>query len=222
MITIGGRALGYGSITDTYTSGAHKSFAFVDEHCADVHLHIYAHPTPAPPGTTLEWGWYKSDALTTLLGSNSSSGSVRTVTHTPTTSGEYRALAYCTTGSGASKRYSTALELMGAGGKATLEAAMLSADMITKFTARLNTNYPAAWYHKRAKPTGGTCSSQIAAGTTTAALTGLTLGTEYTYKAYLGQRLRDGNHHQRHGRGLHHGRGCCPRPPCSRRTRTSG
>ena len=47
-------------------------------------------------------------------------------------------------------------------------------------------NYPAGdtWRYKRVTPSGGTCSSAIAAGTTTADLTGLTGGTRYVFKAY--------------------------------------
>ena len=44
-------------------------------------------------------------------------------------------------------------------------------------------NHSAVWWYKRTGPTGGTCTSRTAAQTT-AALTGLTKGTNYTYKAY--------------------------------------
>ena len=48
------------------------------------------------------------------------------------------------------------------------------------------TNHTADWYYKYTTPTtpAGTCSSVVAAGTTTATVTGLTKGTEYTFKAY--------------------------------------
>ena len=63
-------------------------------------------------GTTAEYGWYKSTALTTRVGV-AGSGILR---FDPTTAGEYRALAYCKVGT----TYSTALNLMGTGGKVTL------------------------------------------------------------------------------------------------------
>ena len=44
-----------------------------------------------------------------------------------------------------------------------------------------------AWWHKKTSPAApaGTCSSKIAAGTSTAALTGLVAGTTYTYDVYF-------------------------------------
>ena len=58
---------------------------------------------------------------------------------------------------------------------------------VSDTTAKLTlSNYPAGdtWRYKRVTPSGGTCSSAIAAGTTTADLIGLTGGTRYVFKAY--------------------------------------
>ena len=63
--------------------------------------------------------------------------------------------------------------------------ATLTASSVEATTATLTIgNYGAAWYHKYTTPTGGSCSSVVAAGTATADLTGLAGNTSYTYKAY--------------------------------------
>ena len=77
-------------------------------------------------GTTLEYGWYRSSAPTTRFGIGEvvtppgSNTRVYRADYTPTFSSEYKLLAYCTTGSGASKVYSTALNLGGTSGEVTL------------------------------------------------------------------------------------------------------
>ena len=65
-------------------------------------------------GTAVEWGWYESNAPTTRVSGAPFLGQISVSDAAP---GEYQALAYCTTGSGASKVYSTAVNLMGANGK---------------------------------------------------------------------------------------------------------
>ena len=77
--------------------------------------------TACATGTTLEAGWYKSDAPSTRLGTFSSSGNSHTLTYTPTAAGEYRALAYCVRGTGTSKTNSTAVNLM-RGGAVTVDS----------------------------------------------------------------------------------------------------
>ena len=134
-------------------------------------------------GTTREVGWYKSDALTTKLGTSSTNflGSLG-LNYTPTAVGEYRALAYCKRGT----VYSAAANLMGTGGKVTLTPApALSASPVGKTSATLTlANNDAAWYYKRTAPTATTCSSEQTAATTMVSLTSLSANTEYTYKAY--------------------------------------
>ena len=44
------------------------------------------------------------------------------------------------------------------------------------------TNHPGDWYYKHTIPSGGTCSTVVSAGTTTAI--GLIANTTYTFKAY--------------------------------------
>ena len=77
---------------------------------ADTSIGLCAH------GTTREVGWYRSAAPTTRLGTVV--GNATAVNHTPTAPGEYLLLAYCKSGA----NYSTAGNLMGAGGKVTLVA----------------------------------------------------------------------------------------------------
>ena len=61
----------------------------------------------------------------------------------------------------------------------------LSVSNITKTSATLNlANHDDLWYYEQIAPTSGTCSAEIAAGTSTAALTGLTAGTVYAYRAH--------------------------------------
>ena len=63
----------------------------------------------------------------------------------------------------------------------------LAVSDVSDTTAKLTlSNYPAGdtWRYKHVTPSGGTCSSAIAAGTTTADLIGLTGGTRYVFKAY--------------------------------------
>ena len=45
-------------------------------------------------------------------------------------------------------------------------------------------NHDDAWYYKYTSPSGGTCSSVVSAGTTTAQATGLNADTSYTFAAY--------------------------------------
>ena len=61
----------------------------------------------------------------------------------------------------------------------------LTASNVTNNSATLTVgNHSGAWYYKYSSPTGGSCSSVVSSGTTTANLTSLTSGTSYTYKAY--------------------------------------
>ena len=133
-------------------------------------------------GTTREVGWYKSDALTTKLGTIRTGllGSL-SLRYTPTAAGEYRPLAYCKRGA----IYSAAANLMGTGGKVTLTPApMLTASPIGKTSATLTlANNDAAWYYK-STASGASCSGEQTAATTMVSLTSLSANTSYTYKAY--------------------------------------
>ena len=61
----------------------------------------------------------------------------------------------------------------------------LAASSITTSGATLEIgNWPNAWRYKYTSPSGGQCSSEIAGGTLTAAVTGLDANTSYTFKAY--------------------------------------
>ena len=65
------------------------------------------------------------------------------------------------------------------------EGTSLAASAVEDDTATLTiANHTTAWRYKYTKPTGGSCSAQIPAGTTTVSLTGLSTGTSYTFKAY--------------------------------------
>ena len=64
-------------------------------------------------------------------------------------------------------------------------AATLAASNVQSTTATLAIGiHTGNWYYKYTTPTGGACSSVVAAGTTTASLTGLAPFTSYTFKAY--------------------------------------
>ena len=63
---------------------------------------------------------------------------------------------------------------------ATLAGSSVEADTATLTIS----NYTDAWYYKYTAPSGGECSSEIAAGTSTASLTGLAGNTNHTFKAY--------------------------------------
>ena len=61
----------------------------------------------------------------------------------------------------------------------------LTATSLTATTATLAIgNHNAAWWYKRTSPTGDATCHSVAAGTASDALSGLTSGTSYTYKAY--------------------------------------
>ena len=63
--------------------------------------------------------------------------------------------------------------------------ATLTATSVTGTSATLNlANHTGVWHYKQTAPSEGSCSSGIASGTTTAALSSLTAGTTYAYGAY--------------------------------------
>ena len=132
-------------------------------------------PVTCATSTTAEVGWYRSTALTTKLGSINAA---RTLSYTPTAPGEYRALAYCKSGS----TYSSAVNLM-RGGAVTLTAPTLRASAVTQTTATLTrSHFTGTWYYKADKAPHTACSAAQTGNT--AALTGLSAGTSYTYRAY--------------------------------------
>ena len=62
---------------------------------------------------------------------------------------------------------------------------VLSATGITITTATLDiTNHPSPWWYQRAAPSGDATCHSVAANTATAALSSLSAGVTYTYKAY--------------------------------------
>ena len=72
-------------------------------------------------------------------------------------------------------------------GEFTTLTVSLDASNLTHNSATLTiTNYSDAWYYKYTVPLSpaDTCSSEVAAGTSTASLSNLTSATSYTYKAY--------------------------------------
>ena len=96
-------------------------------------------------GETLEVGWYKSDALTTRVGTSRTEATQKPPYRAPYTwihylvldnpvAGEYRALAYCKSGS----NYSTAHNLMGAGGKVTFTGSVGMSDPEDSSTAAVS------------------------------------------------------------------------------------
>ena len=61
----------------------------------------------------------------------------------------------------------------------------LTGSLITTPSATLTiANHTDAWYYKYTVPQGGTCSSEVASGTSTKNVTGLAGNTSYTFKAY--------------------------------------
>ena len=61
----------------------------------------------------------------------------------------------------------------------------LSVDEVTATTARLTiANWTDAWHYKYTAPDGGQCSPEVAAGTSTAEVTGLIGAAAYTFAAY--------------------------------------
>ena len=128
-------------------------------------------------GYNVQWksgtqGYNTTDRQTTVT-----SGTTASITGlTNATSYTVRVTAYNATGDGAASTEVTA----------TPGAVRLSASAVDLTSATLTiANYQGSWYHKQTAPTpAGTCSVEIAAGTTTASLTGLTAGTSYSFKAY--------------------------------------
>ena len=101
-------------------------------------------------GTTLEFGWYKSTALTTRVGTGtvvSPPGIARIYRgeYTPPGLGEYRFLAYCTTGTGGSKVYSTAVNLLGPNGKMTITEPVSLSTVTYAITGRYPPGGIAPW-----------------------------------------------------------------------------
>ena len=151
-------------------------------------------------GATLEFGWYRSTALTTRLGSTRSDRRADAqsyhylwVDNADGARDVFRALAYCQSAC----TYSDAVNLMGTGGGVTLSATTLALrpSNVRTTTATLTiANRSTAWWYKYTKPTSpaGTCTS-VNAGTTQVSLTGLTAGTDYTYKAYSASGCADAN-----------------------------
>ena len=65
------------------------------------------------------------------------------------------------------------------------ENPVLGASSVTTTEATLTLNhYTGAWWYQRTTPTGDTTCHSVAAGTTTASLSGLTANTSYTYTTY--------------------------------------
>ena len=89
---------------------------------------------------------------------------------------QYKVRAVNATGEGAASEASTAA----APADETLKASDVEATTATLTIG----NWPNAWRYKYTSPDGGQCSSEIAAGTTTASLTELSTNTDYTFKAY--------------------------------------
>ena len=69
--------------------------------------------------------------------------------------------------------------------KGTPAGETLTVSAITSTGATLTIgNHGGAWRHKYTSPNGGTCSSEVAAGTSSATVSTLTADTAYTFKAY--------------------------------------
>ena len=65
------------------------------------------------------------------------------------------------------------------------ENPLLASSSVTTTEATLTLNhYTGAWWYQRTTPTGDTTCHSVAAGTTTASLSGLTANTSYTYTTY--------------------------------------
>ena len=77
----------------------------------------------------------------------------------------------------------TAANLLAIAGAFTPTSLGASSVSVTKATLTV-TGDGAAWWYQRTTPTGDSTCHSVAASTTTAALTGLSGGTSYTYRAY--------------------------------------
>ena len=136
---------------------------------------------------TREFGWYKSTARTTRVGTTrrtpQAHGALSQGFYIPTEAGEYWFLAYCKSSNGV---YSEPRNLLGANGRVAMTApsSSLTAIAVTRTTATLLIgNHTQAWWLKGSQ-SGASCSSQIDAGTTEVGLTELSPGTSYTWTAY--------------------------------------
>ena len=93
-----------------------------------------------------------------------------------TTNYQFKVRAVNATGDGAASDASTAV---------TPSETTLTANTVEATTATLTIgNRSGSWYYKYTVPSGGTCSAEIAAGTTTADLSSLSDNTSYTFTAY--------------------------------------
>ena len=68
-------------------------------------------------------------------------------------------------------------------GLADLTASVVRRRVSVLASLTIGDGYTDAWWYKQTKPSAGTCTS-VAANTATVGLTGLSVGTEYTYQAY--------------------------------------
>ena len=76
-------------------------------------------------------------------------------------------------------------ELATAAATSTLAAVTLTASDATANSLKLTiANHSGDWYYQYTTPSGGTCSSVVSAGTTTAIASSLADNTSYTFKAY--------------------------------------
>ena len=130
-------------------------------------------------GAITKWRYSTDDGTnwSDVPGANTSTTVSGTVTDLDDdTSYQIKVRAVNVTGEGAASDASDA---------ATPSDETLAASSITTSGATLTIgNWPKAWRYKYTSPSGGQCSSEIAAGTTTAAVTGLDANTSYTFKAY--------------------------------------
>ena len=107
---------------------------------------------------------------------------------TDNTNYQFQVRAVNATGDGVTSDRSTSTAPTTSTASATSAVAALNATSIEAETATLSiVNHSSAWHYKYTAPRLAITCTEVSAGTTTAGLTGLTAGTEYSLKAYVDQ-----------------------------------
>ncbi len=126
-------------------------------------------------GTTAAW-WYKGDqsgAQCTAVAANTTTASLTGLTG----GADYTYKAY--------SENTCATEITSASTDAEFSTVGLTAGSVTQTGATLTlTNWSAAWWHNKTTGPGAATCASVSSGTSTAALSGLTINSDYTWAVY--------------------------------------